>query len=260
MDQLPTELHHIICSYLNFDNCKDYQSIFAIKLNHEILFSIKYHELYPSIKKVINIDNLEVDWKFLNEEFVKIDYHILLEYHKYNVESLDDCYSMDHVRLYSLNYSTKSIIFNTLIIKDWPNCYRFKNRLIDKGFNNTGEIVYEILTDYQLKSNNIMQKLFSDLRSLSSTIGATIKTGHLIDKIDYLDIRPKDNDDMIYYVRPIAMLTIAIFSDTSFKWDHGDELIKDFEKFIYEARDHPRCDNIMNKKILEILKNDEMYF
>ena len=114
MEHFPIELHHIICSYLHFDNCKDYQNIFNVILNYETLFSIKYIELYPYIKKVIHIDALKIDWKFLNEEFEMVNYSFLLKQHKYNVDTIDDSYDLNYYYHSSTNFLIKDLVYSSL--------------------------------------------------------------------------------------------------------------------------------------------------
>jgi len=256
MEQFPIELHHIICTYLDFDNLHSYQNVFSIKLNHETLFSIKYYELYSSMKKVIKVDNLEINWKFINEQFEMIDYYGLLKVHKFNVETIDDSYDLHHNCYLSTNFLIKDLICSSLIIKDWSNCYKFKKILIDKGFNsNISKDIYDMLTQYQLKQID----KFVDHRSTFNTINTTIqnlfKNGYLDQKINYLDIKPRTPDDLMDSIRSITILIIILFDDPKFDKNRIEELIRDFEHMmaISYATHGSRYDDTTDQKILEIL-------
>ena len=200
------------------------------------------------MKKVIKIDDLVMNWKFINEEFSKIEYYTLLKKHKFNVKKLDDSYNLDHNNRLSLNFFIKELVYNTLIMKDWPNCYKFKKILIDKGFNNIGLIVYEILTHYELKQIDIFKNLF--------------KNGYLIQEINYLDIRPLYGDSMMECIKSIAILIILLSDDPKFNSNYCSMLIEDFSHMmaVAYATHGSRYDDEMDKKILEILVESDKKF
>ena len=185
MNQLPIELHHTICAYLNFDNSKDYQNVFNIKLDYETLFSIGYHELYPSMKKIF--DNIK--WKLIYRDFENINYYGSL-YIGY--EFLEEHLSIDQIDI------VINLIYDSLIIIKYPNFHKYTIQLLEKGMKECSKFMYDILSLDNIQytmfySKDLKDKyeflkfLCSDIRRLSRMVLIFIDELN-IDKIYLIEI------------------------------------------------------------------------
>lgn len=244
IDSLPTELICIISCHLDFDEIQILNELYNLDINYEAIFRFKYAELYPYIRKIINMESINLNWKELLQNIECINYYDKLRTHKYNLKCPNDSYYIINGTLDPENSPFNSMLtlfIGALILKDTPNCYRFIRTFNDihEDVENYAR-VYEIIYNYRLKEEPDIKLFF--------------KTGKLNRLYSSQDIKRIDSDYNFNSIER-AYLTLMLFEDPNFDKSDLNILIKDFD-FIELDYDQIRSrDYEFNCKLLNFFRD-----
>ena len=213
IDSLPTELYHIISSYLNVEDINKVNSLYNLSINWEFLISMKQPVLYNYIRTFVKQFPeyvLDDKWKLLQIDIEKLE--------KVNgIRSSSILPDGKCLLDFGFHKDISNLLYSMGVFYEYPNMFKFREDLIKKNFD----------------ENTISQYMYASLIKTKDNI---IKEGKLNEKYDWKELL--DILETSHNMDDKVLLVIIFSEDPNFdKFDKFDldELYEEYVEYTDEA-------------------------